>query len=687
MIFKKRIFYVFIIALFCSSIANAQKKNKDSLKVQIKEIRSHGELGRGKTDYIDLLNTLAKEYRFQNTDSLKLLSDEALSYSLKINYTKGKAFALLRRGDYYSDTGAELKAFELYQKSKDLAFSLNYPELKIEVLKSIAFHEFTSQNLKNSVLNYYAAIDLASENSLFESEAKLRHNLGYCYSNYRLFDEAQTEYLIADSLWSRLGENYQLKAMTMSNIALNAIEKGDLEIGETYIDRSIDLLSNQKEPLWLSRAFRTKSRYFFKKKNYHKALEFTESSDSMLRKVDNPRDQMEIDVLRAHILFELGDFDSSKKNSLDALSKAIAFKDSLIQIKSHDNLEKIQHQLRNIDSAYLHYKKSKQIKDLLRQDDEVQKIILLRAKMNFEKEKEKLSLENLKRDLTQQKYIQWIAGALISAIILTIIVYRSQQRARRLNFKLKEKTDNLESNEKRLKEINTNQKTLFSIVGHDLKGPILSLKELLKLMSKEKNKEILLQELLPKLSKYTDHVYFTVDNLLSWGEKQMKGKNIDPIAIRLKEISTRALDLYSEVIANKNLVVRNCIQDDSKAWGNSNDIEVVFRNLLNNAVKFSHCNGEISISTVQNETHIIVQFKDAGVGMSKEAQKNIFQSNQYYTTLGTNHEKGTGIGLLLCKELLSRNNGKMTIESSLGKGSTFSIHLPKFIEKQFQTIE
>lgn len=679
MILKKKIIpniFTFTILFFSISIGSAQINSKDSLLFQIKKIRENTSENTQTKAYVDLLNELAKKFRYRNADSIKLLSDEAFLIASKINYPIGKAFALLRRGDYYSDTGMEKKAYEVYKESKSLAYSSNYSTLKVEVLKSLAFQDFISQNLNNSVLTYYEAIDLASKNNLYELEARLRHNLGYGYSNYKLYDEALIEYLVADSLWNRVKVDSHLKAMTLSNIALNAIKKGDLEFGDHYNERSINLLIKKDEHLWLSRAYRVKARYHLKLNNYKKAEEWIIKSDSLLSKLYNPRDKMELNLIHSNILVKLGKLEDAKKYSQKTLKKSLEFKDSLFQVRAYNNLEKIEELKGQTDSAYDYHKKSVHIRSLLKEDNKVQNIVLLRAKMNFGIEKEALRLKNLKTTLKQQKYTQWITLALLTTLIITFIVYISHKREKRLNKQLHNKTSDLESREVQMRELNNTQEKLFSIVGHDLKGPISSLKELLQVMSKEENSEILLRGLLPKLNNYTEHMHFTLENLLNWGKNQMQGEHISPSILNLHTIGTGVLALFSEAITKKELKVDFVIAKETSIYADKEDVNVIFRNLLSNAIKFTHPKGTISITASTQENSVLIEFTDTGVGMSRETQKLVCDSQKHYSTFGTNNEKGTGLGLMLCKTLVARNNGEINVDSSEDKGTTFFVHLP-----------
>jgi len=664
-----------MLLLFSAKYLPAQKTSKDTLLIEIYNQRNLGLQNIQTEAYVDLINELAKHYRYRNADSLRILSAEAYKISTNIKYQKGKVYALLRKGDFYTDTGLEVKSFEVYNEAKDLAFQLNFPKLQVEVLKSLATQEYMSQNLSQAVLISYQAIELARKNKLYELEARLRHNLGYTYSNYKLYEEAQIEYIITDSLWGKVMGDSHLQGMTLSNIALNAIISGDLDTGRMYSDRSYELLKKSKEPLWLSRALRIKARYHLKNEEYQIALEWILKSDSIIQEVSNPRDQMEINIIHSKILTKLRDLESAKKYSNKALKKALEFKDSIFILQSYEHLEKI-HELENEPlNAYNYHLKSEEINALIKKDDQVQNIALLRAKMNFEKEKEAIKFKNLEKSSKQQKYLQWILGVLLTTVMVAIILYKSSRREKNLNKRLEEKKDFLIAHQKQLRLTNANQKTLFSIVGHDLKGPILSLRELLKLMKSEEDKEILLETLLPKLNKYTDHVHFTLDNLLDWGKNQINGENISPSNLVLNEIASNTINLYAEQISKKAQTVDLYIDKETTVWADKEDINAVFRNLLSNAIKFTPINGSIKITVKLKTSGVVIAFKDSGVGMSAETQKLVCDAQTHFSSHGTNNEKGTGLGLMLCKTLIARNGGELSVVSSKGTGSTFSVFL------------
>ena len=195
-------------------------------------------------------------------------------------------------------------------------------------------------------------------------------------------------------------------------------------------------------------------------------------------------------------------------------------------------------------------------------------------------------------------------------------------------------------------------------------------------MSKEENSEILLRGLLPKLNNYTEHMHFTLENLLNWGKNQMQGEHIAPSTLNLHSIGSDVIALFSEAITKKELKVDFAIAKEISVYADKEDVNIIFRNVLSNAIKFTHTRGMISISANTQENSVIIEFVDNGVGMSAETQKLVCDSRKYYSTFGTNNEKGTGLGLMLCKTLLARNNGKISVDSIENNGTTFFVHLP-----------
>ena len=173
-----------------------------------------------------------------------------------------------------------------------------------------------------------------------------------------------------------------------------------------------------------------------------------------------------------------------------------------------------------------------------------------------------------------------------------------------------------------------------------------------------------------------NHTKTLINNLLDWTLLQM-----DKLKIQMEKIDLNALVESNIKLLNslhlKEIKILNGILPASFAIGDTNMINLVLRNLLTNAIKFSEAGGSIDVNAKEMDDHFIVSVKDYGVGITPEIQKILFEKTTGYSTRGTANEKGTGLGLILCKEFVERNGGKIWLESELGKGSTFYFTIKK----------
>jgi len=253
-----------------------------------------------------------------------------------------------------------------------------------------------------------------------------------------------------------------------------------------------------------------------------------------------------------------------------------------------------------------------------------------------------------------------------------------------LNIELRNKKTDLEEKQAYLNELNQTKNKLFSIIGHDLRGPIGAFQGLLKLF---KDGEMTKDEFLnfvPKLKVDIDTISFTLNNLLSWGQTQMNGSFTKQSNTNLDSIVEENIALLSEIAEVKSISLINRIEPNCQIWSDPNQIDIIIRNLLSNALKFTPNNGEIIIGAIQKIKTCEIYVKDNGIGISEEIRDKLFEEDSNHTTYGTNDEKGTGIGLSLCKEMVEKNNGKIWVHSILGKGSSFYFTIPRVEQKQYK---
>ena len=182
------------------------------------------------------------------------------------------------------------------------------------------------------------------------------------------------------------------------------------------------------------------------------------------------------------------------------------------------------------------------------------------------------------------------------------------------------------------------------------------------------------------LQKSANQAFNLLNDLLNWAIAKSSKQVFNPFQISLYEICEEVKDNVLELSNSKNIKVRNLISMESEVFGDIDMLKTIMRNLVLNAIKFTDTNGKIDISAEINDGEILISVKDTGVGISKQRLPKIFSIDEVCSTTGTKGEKGTGLGLLLCKEFVERHGGKIWVESELLKGSDFKFTLPLHLD-------
>lgn len=238
--------------------------------------------------------------------------------------------------------------------------------------------------------------------------------------------------------------------------------------------------------------------------------------------------------------------------------------------------------------------------------------------------------------------------------------------------------ERLADSEEQLRQANATKDKFFSIIAHDLKSPIHSFTNLTEVIIKEFDKlekeETL--ELLQAIFNSAKHLTSLLENLLQWSRTQSNRITLQPENIHIDQLIEHNLSLLNQNAANKKISLEHQKAGNQIAYADENMIYTVLRNIISNAIKFTHPGGKIRVISKGLGDTVEVSIIDNGVGMRKEDMDNLFRIDVYHSTMGTQQEKGTGLGLILCNEFIQKNQGKLTVESSIGKGSTFRFVLP-----------
>jgi len=273
-------------------------------------------------------------------------------------------------------------------------------------------------------------------------------------------------------------------------------------------------------------------------------------------------------------------------------------------------------------------------------------------------------------------------GAIVLILIFSAYIMYSYNEKKKANHLLQQKNteisrQNLEIQEQaqQLRELNNLKDKLFSIISHDLRSPLGSLITLLNLTQEGYFTEEGFRDVIDELSKNVGYTSELLENLLRWAQSQMQGLKVIPSTFNIRDVAEDKLRLYEEQAQNKGITLRNQIDPQMAVYADSAMIELVFRNLIANAIKFCDKGSVVTTTASHSNGMVMVSVSDTGKGISSENLKKLF-GREIFSTRGTSNEKGTGLGLLLCKDFITLNGGEIWAKSVEGVGSEFFFTLP-----------
>lgn len=273
-----------------------------------------------------------------------------------------------------------------------------------------------------------------------------------------------------------------------------------------------------------------------------------------------------------------------------------------------------------------------------------------------------------------------LSGLCISIIMLlgTVLIKKYFLSIIKIQQELSHSKQELQKSEAELEKINRSKDRLFSIIAHDLKNPFNTLLNFSDLILKnyEQLSEAKKLDFLNRIKRSARQGYALLENLLHWSQFQTGTITIHPKEFDVKSKVDEAILILEEAAKAKNIQIVNELQKTYSVFADQQMLTTVIRNLLSNAVKFTNRDGKISISAQEYNEQVEICVSDNGRGMSREDQDKLFGLDTNFSTAGTENEKGSGLGLILCREFVEKNGGSIWVESELGKGSKFGFNIP-----------
>ncbi len=607
--------------------------------------------------------------------------------------------------------GAGSKEDTLLDKSNRVNDSLKIIELQ-EIGNSFVFTK------PDSALFYYnAALDIANKINLSSEIAKIYSRIGGAKYIMGEYDFALENTLKALRLWEKEGNKKGI-AIGLNDIGIiqNMQEKIDeailnhkksiqicRELGDSllwarnlhnigiafntgnkydsalfYADKSIGFYDSIDVYFEKLKVYNLKGEIFIKKHNYDRAVE------TYLAVINQPDYNNKWEICYA--LAGLADAEKHLGNNQKSIDYAMRSYKIAKEIQAKWDLQKVTGilaetyaRLEKWDSAYKYLLLYKTYNDSIFNEEKEKEINYLQLKRKQE-ENELLAAENqIKQQRIERKntVIYIIVSGSVLLCIIVFVLYRNNILKTRLNRELEKKSKIIAEKNKELTDLNTTKDRIFRIISHDLKSPVSTLVSFTDLLKDdyERLNEKTVIEIVNNISRTSREGLYLLENLLDWARSQTGSIAYNPKNIKLRELVNEALELYGGNASVKKINIDIEITDDLFVYADRNMTSIILRNLISNAIKYTPNKGNISIIAERNDM-VKVSIIDNGIGIKKEDISKLFQVDEQYTMPGTNDEKGTGLGLLICKEFTEKQGGIIQVKSEPGKGSRFSFTLP-----------
>jgi pentatricopeptide repeat protein len=679
----------------------------------------------------DSYNRIANVYYFQGLyDKSMEFYQKSLTARKQTDDYVGIASIYNNMAVLYSNQGEFEKALEFYNEALNLSISINDSFNMASYYSSIAGTYVNLENFRKALEYYFKSLEITKELGEEQALARLYRSIGNVYSEISSYDMALNYFLDALEIYKKNNDQPGLSAM-YNNIGIIYQNFKENEKALVYYQKSLDIEISENNEEGQSTGYnnigtvydeignKTKALEYYNKAleinkkydnqegisialnniglihldlgDYTKAYNFLIQSNDIIKKRNDTYDLANNNNNLAKLYLRQKKYEQAKNHlslSID-LSKQVDAKDLLVE--AYDFLYIIYTEENNYQKALEYYKMYSEMNDSIFSKDANNRIAEMKIKYeteNIESENELLRKNNeihvlqIKRQKNLQRY--WVAFTVL-ILALTILGFsqvRLKKRTNNLleskNNQLKDANNKLSSSEQNLKELNATKDKFFSIIAHDLKNPfqaLLGFSETLYTRHHElSDKEV--KEYSKIIYESSQNLFNLLGNLLQWSKSQLGSIKLSPEKLVFADILDEATSLLTLTAEKKNIIVKSSVPFDFTVFADKHIVSTVLRNLVSNAIKFTNHGGEILISSEIHNNEAIITISDNGLGIKPENLDKLFKIDYSYSTKGTDNEQGTGLGLILCKELVEENNGRIWCESTYGKGSKFYFTLP-----------
>ena len=650
-----------LLLVTCFSLANLRAQEPQSLISKIAAATSDSQRNAA---YIQLINY----YKATNIDSAIFYAQQCLNKAVAGKDVLGQAQMMEVLGKIDQGQGRMEIARQRVAYALDLYNEIGDKAGVAGMYNSLGALEATLGNSDAAVRYLIKALtiyDSIKEN--FEGIMVTNMNLGCVYlqsgdttaaAKYLFKSEAESKKIpvkdVTISLYNYIGVLYAMEG--------NLNKALDYFTNDVRISEGPDFVASHVESLLYL------SNFYNDLGNVPMAMEYLEKGLAIATEKKLTESRADL-LLQLAIMRKKKDPESAMKSLTEALAICENLHSKTLKADIYKEISSVYEQEGKFKEALDATKQQHRISDSLSRINKIKELESLGATYELEKSNNRVKeLEVLYAKIAgQRNIIVCISIAIVLALITLAVFYT---KTRKLNFILVKR-------EQELEELSNTKNKLFSIIGHDLRAPVARIPIILDIVEDESTSGEERKYLTDSLKEHTVATVETLDKLLYWGQSLMKGTRQKPELFDPKHFIQESIELRKIIAADKEITVIDNTPDNLKVCSDTAHFDFIIRNLLANAIKFTNTHGRIEINADERSKpgYIVFSVKDNGVGIDKDRLKKIFEP--FNSKDGTANEKGTGIGLMLCKEFAVKNGGDIWAESEINKGATFFYSVKK----------
>lgn len=631
-----------------------------------------------------------------NLDSALELSKKIQQKAHQLNYQKGVWEARIEQGIVYNKLGYSDSSVTIISRVLKEAQLQKSRLIEIKARIGLAYSAQKNLGFQSAVDNLIQAEKLLQKDDSFDLRFDILNKLGIVHRTMKDYTSALKYFNILERNY--LGQlSRKQKFFLFMNKGNVFADQKEFNKTEEQFKKAYEEIKYDNSPANHALITYNLGALFYRQKRYDEAMAYIKKSLEANSKIGDRAKTERCYRVLGSIYFDQKDYTEARKFYNMALEIAESIKNPNAIMGNYKNLYQTywdlgyyKKNISDLDKALSYYQKYNLIKDSLFKIETTAKVLELEKQYETEKKNTQITLLEKENQHKEDQIL--IQHAQRNYLILMIILvsttlgvfvyffyyYKRVNKLLHIQSKsiLDQKNQLSEQNIKLQKSLNTQNK-LFSIIAHDLRSPLASIFNISSLIGfyiQDKEYDSL-EDAVKMMDQKTDQILDLTDNLLSWAKSQTE--NLQPLfePLSLSGIFSECIDLYGPIAAEKHISIDRGEQNDLVVWADRNMVKTICRNLVNNAIKFTHKNGKIIVWYEANGPFAHICIKDSGIGIEPVKLDALFEINSEKTTPDTTGQTSTGLGLSVCKEFVDAMRGKIWVESKAGIGSQFTIEL------------